>query len=63
MPTGSGPGTMIVTCRVRPKPACLDRPDHWAAPDVIELAMSQGALTGYLAWLEAAPASHLSQAS
>jgi len=30
---------------------------------VIELAMSQAALTGYLAWLEAAPAGYLSGAS
>lgn len=58
-----GPGTMIVRCRARPRSARVDRPDHWAAPDVIELAMSQGALTGYLAWLEAAPPSYLSEAS
>jgi hypothetical protein len=58
-----GPGTMIVTCRDRPKPARVDRPGYWAAPDVIELAMSRAALTGYLAWLEAAPARHPSEAS
>jgi hypothetical protein len=58
-----GPGTMIVTCRARPRSARVERPGHWAAPDVIELAMSHGALTGYLAWLEAAPAEYLSEAS
>jgi hypothetical protein len=59
-----GPETMIVTCEARPRSARaggqLGRP---AALDMIELAMSQGALTGYLAWLEAAPAGHLRQAS
>jgi Protein of unknown function (DUF2550) len=58
-----GAETMIVTCRARPRPTRIERPGHWAAPDVIELAMSQGALTGYLAWLEAAPASYLSESS
>jgi hypothetical protein len=58
-----GPGTMIVTCRARPRLARVDRPGYWAAPDVIELAMSRGALTGCLAWLEAAPASYLSETS
>jgi hypothetical protein len=56
-----GPGTMIVTCHARPRSTRADyrlsRPAAW---DMIELAMSQAALTGYLAWLEAAPAGHLS---
>ena len=54
-----GPGTMIVTCQAPPRSG----PGQRSAPDVIELAMSQGALTGYLAWLEAAPASYVSEAS
>jgi hypothetical protein len=58
-----GSGTMIVTCRPRPRPVPAGRRNQWAPPDVIELAMSQGALTGYLAWLEAAPASYLREAS
>jgi hypothetical protein len=52
-----GPGTMIVTCQAQP------RPTRCADPDVIMLAMTQGALTGYLAWLEAAPPNYLSVAS
>jgi uncharacterized protein DUF2550 len=58
-----GPGTMIVTCQARPNPGRAARPGQSAALGLIELAMSQGALTGYLAWLEAAPAGYLSQAS
>jgi hypothetical protein len=58
-----GPGTMIVTCHARLRPARAGRPNQCAASDVIELAMSQGALTGYLAWLEATPASYLSVGS
>lgn len=59
-----GPGTMIVTCQARPRSVRADyRPSRLAASDMSELAMSRGALTGFLAWLEAAPASHLSQAS
>ena len=54
-----GPGTMVVTCQIRP-PAARTGAD--AVADVIEMAMSQGALTGYLAWLEAAPA-YLSEAT
>jgi hypothetical protein len=74
--TWLGAGTMIVTCLVRPEQARRSRPSAtW--PDrarvehggqradalVIEMAMSQPALTGYLAWLEAAPAGYLSEAS
>jgi hypothetical protein len=71
-----GSGTMIVTCRARPEQARRPR-SSGAWPDqararyagqradavVIQLAMSRAALTGYLAWLEAAPAGYLSQAS
>jgi len=58
-----GPGTMIVTCQARPSAARAKRPNRCATSDVIELAMSRAALTGYLAWLEATPASYLSVAS
>jgi hypothetical protein len=44
-------------------PGQSERSGQCARADVIELAMSQGALTGYLAWLEAAPASHVGRAS
>lgn len=45
-----GQGVLIVQCEVRPQqsPSADD-------PRIIELAMSEAALTGYLAWLEAAP--------
>ncbi|MGO8957539.1 MAG: DUF2550 family protein [Streptosporangiaceae bacterium] len=45
-----GPGLVIVTCEVQAVPAR-------SAPRVrvVELALSQDALTGLLAWLEAAP--------
>jgi len=58
-----GPQTMIVTCQARQRPTRAARPNQCLSPLVIELAMSHGALTGYLAWLEAAPARHLSGAS
>ncbi len=73
--TWLGAGTMIVTCLVRPAQARRSRPsatwDHARSEHggrradalVIEMAMSQPALTGYLAWLEAAPAGYLSGAS
>jgi hypothetical protein len=38
-----GPGTVVVEC------------DTGAADGHVELALSEGALTGFLAWLEAAP--------
>ena len=38
-----GPGTVVVTCRTG------------EVPETIELAMGEAALTGFLAWLEAAP--------
>jgi hypothetical protein len=68
-----GSGTMIVTCRARPEqarrsPSSRDQAraryaGQRADAVVIQLAMSKAALTGYLAWLEAAPAGYLSQAS
>jgi hypothetical protein len=70
-PDWLGPGTMIVTCRAQlvgpgphnaVSPGTRQRADHLASASVIELAMSQAALTGYLAWLEAAPAGSLSEA-
>ena len=72
-PAWLGPGTMIVTCRAHLAGLRPDRagsPATWRLPAgqvadvrVIELAMSQAALTGYMAWLEAAPAGYLSEAS
>jgi hypothetical protein len=72
-PAWLGPGTMIVTCRAHLAGLRPDRagsPATWRLPvgqvadvRVIELAMSQAALTGYMAWLEAAPAGYLSEAS
>ena len=38
-----GPGMVVVTCQA------------WESADTIELAMGGAALTGFLAWLEAAP--------
>lgn len=72
-----GAETMIVTCRARPEPVRRRSRPSSAWPDqaraqhvgqradavVIELAMSRSALTGYLAWLEAAPSGYLSEAS
>jgi hypothetical protein len=58
-----GPGTMVVTCQARPRPTRAAQLSRCADPDVIMLAMTQGALTGYLAWLEAAPPNYLSVAS
>lgn len=58
-----GPGTMIVTCQARPRLAPGAQQAQSVVPDVIELAMSQGALTGYLAWLEAGPARYLTETS
>jgi len=46
-----------------PEQARTQRPAPLAEASVVELAMSQAALTGYLAWLEAAPAGHFSEAS
>jgi hypothetical protein len=71
-PAWLGPGTRIVTCRAPlagprlpggASPGTRQRAGHLASGRVIELGMSQAALTGYLAWLEAAPAGYLSDAS
>jgi hypothetical protein len=43
--------------------AVADRASQVAQTRLVELAMSQAALTGYLAWLEAAPAAYLGEAS
>jgi hypothetical protein len=40
---GLGPGMVVIDCKVG------------ESPDTIELAMGEAALTGFLAWLEAAP--------
>ena len=40
---GLGPGMVVIDCKVG------------GSPDTIELAMGEAALTGFLAWLEAAP--------
>jgi hypothetical protein len=58
-----GLGTMIVTCQPQAQPARAEFPGQHAGAGVIELAMSQGALTGCLAWLEAAPARYLIEPS
>jgi Protein of unknown function (DUF2550) len=58
-----GPGTMIVTCQARVPSMPTEHRGQRAAAEAIELAMSDGALTGYLAWLEGAPASYLGDAS
>jgi Protein of unknown function (DUF2550) len=47
--TSLGPGTVIVEC------------DAGEAAGRIELALGQDALTGFLAWLEAAPPGHVSE--
>jgi hypothetical protein len=52
-----GPGVLIVTCDIR-----AGGPGSVGTPRVIELAMSQDALTGLLAWLEAAPLGYLAEA-
>jgi uncharacterized protein DUF2550 len=54
---------MIVSCEARLRSARAEQAGQGTVTDVIELAMSPDALTGYLAWLEAAPASYLSEAS
>jgi hypothetical protein len=62
-----GPGTMIVTCevqrsRTRPPRALSEPVGRCAAACFVDLAMSQAALTGFLAWREAAPAGYVSEA-
>jgi Protein of unknown function (DUF2550) len=48
-----GAGTVVVECQTEPDDA---RP----APRTVELAMSEEALTGFLAWLESSPPGHVS---
>ena len=48
-----GAGTVVVRCQTEPDDA---RP----APRTVELAMSEAALTGFLAWLESSPPGHVS---
>jgi hypothetical protein len=53
-----GAGTVVVECQAGRD--CTDLADASTAPRTVELAMSQEALTGFLAWLESAAPGHLS---
>jgi hypothetical protein len=46
-----GQGTVVIECRLRQGAAGQRLP----AAEPVELAMAEGALTGFLAWLESAP--------
>jgi Protein of unknown function (DUF2550) len=48
-----GAGTVVVECQTEPD-------DAEPAPRTVELAMSDEALTGFLAWLESSPPGHVS---
>ncbi len=48
-----GAGTVVIECLTEPK-------DTLPAPRTVELAMSEEALTGFLAWLESSPPGHVS---
>ena len=48
-----GAGTVVIECLTEPK-------DTVPAPRTVELAMSEEALTGFLAWLESSPPGHVS---
>jgi hypothetical protein len=48
-----GTGVVVLECRAGAKSAAGGQPSTGAGP--VELAMSEAALTGFLAWLEAAP--------
>jgi Protein of unknown function (DUF2550) len=48
-----GAGTVVVRCQTEPD-------DALPAPRTVELAMSEAALTGFLAWLESSPPGHVS---
>jgi hypothetical protein len=52
-----GTGVVVLECRASRDPAGHGRPRTGAGP--VELAMSEAALTGFLAWLEAAPPSYV----
>jgi Protein of unknown function (DUF2550) len=52
-----GTGVVVLECRADGELAGDGRPRTGAGP--VELAMSEAALTGFLAWLEAAPPSYV----
>lgn len=52
-----GTGVVVLECRAGGELAGNGRPRTGARP--VELAMSEAALTGFLAWLEAAPPSYV----
>jgi hypothetical protein len=54
-----GPGTMVVECLAGGDDAAVLAAG--SAPRTVELAMSQEALTGFLAWLESSPPGYLSR--
>lgn len=57
-----GAGTVVVECQAGR--LCNGAPGAGGTePRTVELAMSEGALTGFLAWLEAAPPGYLSSMS
>jgi hypothetical protein len=60
-----GAGTVVVECRSGPEPdgAAPGLTAPGPASRTVELAMSEEALTGFLAWLEAAPPGYLSNLS
>jgi hypothetical protein len=49
-----GAGTVVVECQTEPDDDALP------GPRTVELAMSEAALTGFLAWLESSPPGHVS---
>jgi hypothetical protein len=53
-----GAGTVVVECQTEPGES--GRAAGEAAPRTVELAMSEAALTGFLAWLESSPPGHVS---
>jgi uncharacterized protein DUF2550 len=56
-----GAGTVVVECQTVRKDVTV--PAGAPAPRTVQLAMSPEALTGFLAWLEAAPPGYLSSIS
>jgi hypothetical protein len=53
-----GAGTVVVQCQT--EPAENGRAGSQSDPRTVELAMSEEALTGFLAWLESSPPGHVS---
>jgi hypothetical protein len=53
-----GAGTVVVRCQTEPREG--GRGENESAPRTVELAMSEAALTGFLAWLESSPPGHVS---